>query len=67
MPRKITYAKIACLDFPLEKTEMFSGNSLVDIRREEIEITKCVEKIIRSGANLVCRCLIYRNDACDIL
>ena len=68
MPRKITGAKIACLDFPLQKTKMHLGISVVvadpekleQIRREELEITKRrVEKIVRSGANVVCRCLIY--------
>ena len=69
MPRKIIGAKIACLDFPLQKTKMHLGVSVVvsdpekleQIRREEIEITKRrVEKIVRSGANVVCLCLIYR-------
>ena len=68
MPRKITGAKIACLDFPLQKTKMNLGISvavadpekLEQIRREELEIAKRrVEKIVRSGANVVCRCLIY--------
>ena len=68
MPRKIIGAKIDCLDFSLQKTKMHLGISVIvadpekleQIRREEIEITKRrVEKIVRSGANVVCLCLIY--------
>ncbi|CAK5031617.1 unnamed protein product [Meloidogyne enterolobii] len=62
MPRKILNAKIACLDFSLQKTKMHLGISVVvedpskleAIRREELEITKRrVEKIIKSGANVI--------------
>uniref|UniRef100_A0A914GYQ8 T-complex protein 1 subunit alpha n=1 Tax=Globodera rostochiensis TaxID=31243 RepID=A0A914GYQ8_GLORO len=62
MPRKILNAKIACLDFSLQKAKMHLGISIVvedpgkleAIRREELDITKRrVEKIIKSGANVL--------------
>ncbi|KAL3090839.1 hypothetical protein niasHS_007214 [Heterodera schachtii] len=62
MPRKILNAKIACLDFSLQKAKMHLGISIIvedpekleAIRREELDITKRrVEKIIKSGANVV--------------
>lgn len=62
MPRKVQNAKIACLDFSLQKAKMHLGISVVvedpqkleAIRREELEITKRrVEKIIKAGANVI--------------
>ncbi|KAI1718640.1 TCP-1/cpn60 chaperonin family domain-containing protein [Ditylenchus destructor] len=62
MPRKILNAKIACLDFSLQKAKMHLGISVVvedpekleAIRREEIEITKRrIDKIIKAGANVI--------------
>ncbi|KAI1722106.1 TCP-1/cpn60 chaperonin family domain-containing protein [Ditylenchus destructor] len=62
MPRKILNAKIACLDFSLQKSKMHLGISVVvedpvkleAIRREEIEITKRrIDKIIKAGANVI--------------
>jgi len=62
MPRKIIGAKIACLDFSLQKSKMHLGISVVvedpskleAIRREEMEITKRrIEKILKAGANVI--------------
>lgn len=62
MPRKVVNAKIACLDFSLQKAKMHLGISVVvenpekldAIRREELEITKRrVDKIIKAGATVV--------------
>uniref|UniRef100_A0A914CA09 T-complex protein 1 subunit alpha n=1 Tax=Acrobeloides nanus TaxID=290746 RepID=A0A914CA09_9BILA len=62
MPRKIAGAKIACLDFSLQKSKMHLGISVVvedpskleAIRREEMEITKRrIEKILKAGANVI--------------
>ncbi|XP_066570796.1 T-complex protein 1 subunit alpha [Amia ocellicauda] len=62
MPKKITNAKIACLDFSLQKTKMKMGvqviisdpDKLAQIRQREIDITKeRVQKILGSGANVI--------------
>ena len=62
MKRKITNAKIACLDMNLQKAKMHLGvhviiddpNKLEDIRKREADITKeRVQKILASGANVV--------------
>ncbi|PAV59929.1 hypothetical protein WR25_17389 [Diploscapter pachys] len=62
MPLRVQNAKIACLDFSLQKTKMHLGISVVvedpakleAIRREEFDITKRrVEKILKAGANVV--------------
>ncbi|KJH49431.1 T-complex protein 1, alpha subunit [Dictyocaulus viviparus] len=62
MPLLIHNAKIACLDFSLQKTKMHLGISVVvenpekleAIRREEFDITKRrIEKILKAGANVV--------------
>ncbi|KAE9417682.1 hypothetical protein Angca_004281, partial [Angiostrongylus cantonensis] len=62
MPLIVPNAKIACLDFSLQKTKMHLGISVVvenpekleAIRREEFDITKRrIEKILKAGANVV--------------
>ncbi|MCP9261902.1 T-complex protein 1 subunit alpha [Dirofilaria immitis] len=62
LPRIIHNAKIACLDFSLQKIKMHLGISVVvedpakleAFRREEYEITKRrIEKILKAGANVV--------------
>uniref|UniRef100_A0A915PP55 T-complex protein 1 subunit alpha n=1 Tax=Setaria digitata TaxID=48799 RepID=A0A915PP55_9BILA len=62
MPRIVHNAKIACLDFSLQKVKMHLGISVVvedpteleAFRREEYEITKRrIEKILKAGANVV--------------
>lgn len=62
MPKKITNAKIACLDFSLQKTKMKLGvqvlvtdpEKLEAIRDREADITKeRVQKILAAGANVV--------------
>ncbi|CAI5441207.1 unnamed protein product [Caenorhabditis angaria] len=62
MPHRIQNAKIACLDFSLQKAKMHLGISVVvedpakleAIRREEFDITKRrIEKILAAGANVV--------------
>jgi T-complex protein 1 subunit alpha len=62
MPRKVTNAKIACLDMSLQKSKMHLGISVIvedpqkleAIRREELDITKRrIEKIIKAGANVI--------------
>lgn len=62
MPRKIINAKIACIDFSLQKRKMHLGISVVvedpqkleAIRKEEVDITKrIIEKILKSGANVI--------------
>ncbi|KAH7727078.1 t-complex protein 1alpha subunit [Aphelenchoides avenae] len=62
MPRKVTNAKVACLDFSLQKAKMHLGISVIvedpekleAIRREELDITKRrIEKIIKAGATVV--------------
>ena len=62
MPRSVKNAKIACLDFSLQKTKMKLGvevlvsnpEELEKIRDRESDITKeRIEKIIKAGANVV--------------
>ncbi|XP_060084862.1 T-complex protein 1 subunit alpha-like [Ylistrum balloti] len=62
MPKKITNAKIACLDFGLMKAKMKMGvqvlienpEDLDGVRQKESDITKDrIEKIIASGANVI--------------
>lgn len=62
MPKKVQHAKIACLDFSLQKAKMKMGvHVIVDdpeklqaIRQRESDITKeRVEKILASGANVI--------------
>jgi T-complex protein 1 subunit alpha len=62
MKKKITKAKIACIDFSLQKTKMKMGvHVIVDdpeklqaIRQREADITKeRVNKILASGANVI--------------
>ncbi|VDK67488.1 unnamed protein product [Litomosoides sigmodontis] len=62
MPRIIHNAKIACLDFSLQKVKMHLGISVVvedpikleAFRREEYEITKRrIDKILKAGANVI--------------
>ncbi|XP_014664527.1 PREDICTED: T-complex protein 1 subunit alpha-like [Priapulus caudatus] len=62
MTRKVTGAKIACLDFSLMKTKMKLGVQIVvedpasldKIREREQDITKeRVQKIINAGANVI--------------
>uniref|UniRef100_A0A4D5R9I7 T-complex protein 1 subunit alpha n=1 Tax=Scolopendra viridis TaxID=118503 RepID=A0A4D5R9I7_SCOVI len=62
MPKKITNAKIACLDFSLQKAKMHLGvqilvtepEKLEAIRQRESDITKeRIQKIIAAGANVI--------------
>ncbi|VDK54704.1 unnamed protein product [Cylicostephanus goldi] len=62
MPLVVTNAKVACLDFSLQKAKMHLGISVIvedpekleAIRREEYDITKRrIEKILKAGANVV--------------
>lgn len=62
MPKKILNAKIACLDFSLQKTKMKLGvqvlvsdpEKLEAIRDREADITKeRVQKILAAGANVI--------------
>ncbi|GMS85383.1 hypothetical protein PENTCL1PPCAC_7558, partial [Pristionchus entomophagus] len=62
MPLQIKDAKIACLDFSLQKAKMHLGISVVvddpvkleAIRREEFDIVKRrIEKILAAGANVI--------------
>nr|KAG5686369.1 hypothetical protein BaRGS_003370 [Batillaria attramentaria] len=62
MPRKITDAKIACLDFNLQKAKMHLGvqvliedpTKLDGVRQRESDITKeRIQKIIAAGANVI--------------
>ncbi|KAM4874527.1 T-complex protein 1 subunit alpha-like [Thomomys bottae] len=62
MPKRIVDAKIACLDFSLQKTRMKLGVQVVitdpekldQIRQRESDITKeRIEKILVAGANVV--------------
>nr|CAI5830520.1 unnamed protein product [Callosobruchus analis] len=62
MPKKILNAKIACLDFGLQKTKMKMGvqilitdpNKLEAIRDRELDITKeRIQKILNTGVNVV--------------
>jgi T-complex protein 1 subunit alpha len=62
MPKRVTNAKIACIDFGLQKAKMHLGVSVLiedpthleGVRKEEAEITKRrVEAILKTGANVV--------------
>lgn len=62
MPKKIVNAKIACLDFSLQKTKMKMGvqvlindpDKLEGIRARELDITKeRISKILVTGVNVV--------------
>lgn len=62
MPKKIVNAKIACLDFSLQKTKMKMGvqvlindpSKLEGIRARELDITKeRIEMILATGVNVV--------------
>lgn len=62
MPNKVTNAKIACLDFSLQKTKMKMGvqvlitdpEKLDGIRARELDITKeRIQKILAHGVNVV--------------
>ncbi|AQK75691.1 T-complex protein 1 subunit alpha [Zea mays] len=62
MPTRVTPARIACLDFNLQKTKMQLGvqvlvtdpRELEKIRQRESDITKeRIDKILKSGANVV--------------
>lgn len=62
MPKRIEKAKIACLDFPLQKAKMKMGvqvlvtdpEKLEAIRQREWDMTKeKIEKILASGANVI--------------
>jgi T-complex protein 1 subunit alpha len=62
MPKRVTKAKIACLDFSLQKAKMKMGvqvlvtdpEKLEDIRKRESDITKeQIQKILSAGANVV--------------
>lgn len=62
MPLSVKNAKVACLDFSLQKAKMHLGISVVvddpgkleAIRREEFDITKRrIDKILKAGANVI--------------
>lgn len=62
MPKKVVNAKIACLDFSLQKTKMKMGvqvlindpEKLEGIRARELDITKeKIDKILSCGVNVV--------------
>jgi len=62
MPKRVTNAKIACIDFNLQKTKMLMGiqvlvndpKELDKIREQEFEITaKRIQMILAAGANVV--------------
>ena len=62
MPKRVTDAKIACIDFNLQKTKMLMGiqvlvndpKELDKIREQEFEITaKRIQMILAAGANVV--------------
>ncbi|XP_071114940.1 T-complex protein 1 subunit alpha-like [Haliotis cracherodii] len=62
MKKKVVGAKIACLDFSLQKAKMHLGvqvlvedpNKLDGIRQREFDITKeKIQKIINAGANVI--------------
>lgn len=62
MPKKVTNAKIACLDFSLQKTKMKMGvqvlvsdpEKLEAIRARELDITKeRISKILATGVNVI--------------
>lgn len=62
MPKKIINAKVACLDFSLQKTKMKMGvqvlitdpEKLESIRARELDITKeRIDKILATGVNVI--------------
>lgn len=62
MPKRITNAKIACLDFSLQKTKMKMGvqvlindpDKLEAIRARELDITKeRIQRIMATGVNVI--------------
>ncbi|PAA50628.1 hypothetical protein BOX15_Mlig005579g1, partial [Macrostomum lignano] len=62
MPKRITNAKIACLDFSLQKSKMKLGIQLVIETPEQLELMRAresdltkerVQKIMASGANVI--------------
>ncbi|EEF37754.1 T-complex protein 1 subunit alpha [Ricinus communis] len=62
MPTRVAPAKIACLDFNLQKTKMQLGvqvlvtdpRELEKIRQREVDMTKeRIEKLLKAGANVV--------------
>ncbi|XP_034945124.1 T-complex protein 1 subunit alpha [Chelonus insularis] len=62
MPKKIVNAKVACLDFSLQKAKMKLGvevlitdpEKLEGIRQREMDITKeRIQKILNTGANVI--------------
>ncbi|KAF9668768.1 hypothetical protein SADUNF_Sadunf14G0037800 [Salix dunnii] len=62
MPMKVTPARVACLDFNLQKTKMQLGvqvlvndpRELDKIRQREADMTKeRIEKLLKAGANVV--------------
>ncbi|XP_022900057.1 T-complex protein 1 subunit alpha [Onthophagus taurus] len=62
MPKRITNAKIACLDFSLQKVKMKLGvqvliedpNQLEAVRSRELDITKeRIQKILATGVNVI--------------
>lgn len=62
MPKKITNAKIACLDFSLQKAKMKLGvevlitdpEKLEAVRQREADITKeRIQKILAAGTNVI--------------
>ncbi|CAH1776073.1 unnamed protein product [Owenia fusiformis] len=62
MPKKVANAKIACLDFSLQKAKMKMGvqmlvedpTKLDDMRQREFDITKeRIQKILAAGANVI--------------
>ncbi|KAG0420307.1 hypothetical protein HPB47_003573 [Ixodes persulcatus] len=62
MTKKVTNAKIACLDFSLQKAKMHMGvqvlvtdpEKLEAIRQREMDITKeRIQKILNAGANVI--------------
>ena len=62
MPRSVKNAKIACLDFSLQKAKMKMGvqvlvddpDQLEKIRDRESDITKeRIQKILNAGANVI--------------
>ncbi|KAF3963302.1 hypothetical protein CMV_012297 [Castanea mollissima] len=62
MPIRVAPAKIACLDFNLQKTKMQMGvqvlvsdpRELEKIREREADMTKeCIQRLLKAGANVV--------------
>lgn len=62
MPNRVTPAKIACLDFNLQKTRLQLGVSIVvsdpkeleQLREQEMDIIKVrIQKMLDAGANVI--------------